>query len=60
VRWIIALVAVAAAEASEERFRRFMENSPAAVFVKDAGFDYHLTKPVDPGALNDLLVEVAK
>src|SRR6185369_10070467 len=23
------------AEASEERFRRFMENSPAAVFVKD-------------------------
>ena len=24
----------------------------------DAGFDYHLTKPVDPGALNDLLVEV--
>jgi PAS domain S-box-containing protein len=26
----------------------------------EAGFDYHLTKPVDPGALNDLLVEVAK
>jgi len=25
----------------------------------EAGFDYHLTKPVDPGALNDLLVEVA-
>ena len=24
-----------------------------------AGFDYHLTKPVDPGALNDLLAEVA-
>jgi two-component system CheB/CheR fusion protein len=24
----------------------------------EAGFDYHLTKPVDPGALNDLLVEV--
>jgi PAS domain S-box-containing protein len=23
----------------------------------EAGFDYHLTKPVDPGALNDLLVE---
>jgi CheY-like chemotaxis protein len=26
----------------------------------EAGFDFHLTKPVDPGALNDLLVEVAK
>ena len=26
----------------------------------EAGFDYHLTKPVDPGALNDLLVEVAE
>ena len=26
----------------------------------EAGFDYHLTKPVDPGALNDLLVEAAK
>jgi DNA-binding response OmpR family regulator len=25
----------------------------------EAGFDYHLTKPVDPSALNDLLVEVA-
>jgi CheY-like chemotaxis protein len=25
----------------------------------EAGFDYHLTKPVDPNALNDLLVEVA-
>jgi two-component system CheB/CheR fusion protein len=25
----------------------------------EAGFDYHLTKPVDPGALNDLLLEVA-
>jgi PAS domain S-box-containing protein len=25
----------------------------------EAGFDYHLTKPVDPGALNDLLVQVA-
>jgi CheY-like chemotaxis protein len=24
----------------------------------EAGFDFHLTKPVDPGALNDLLVEV--
>jgi PAS domain S-box-containing protein len=24
----------------------------------DAGFDYHLTKPVDPGRLNDLLAEV--
>jgi PAS domain S-box-containing protein len=24
----------------------------------EAGFDYHLTKPVDPGTLNDLLVEV--
>src|SRR5205823_3044540 len=24
-----------------------------------AGFDYHLTKPVDPGMLNDLLSEVA-
>jgi PAS domain S-box-containing protein len=24
----------------------------------EAGFDYHLTKPVDPGALNDLLVDV--
>jgi CheY-like chemotaxis protein len=26
----------------------------------EAGFDFHLTKPVDPGALNDLLVEVSK
>jgi CheY-like chemotaxis protein len=25
----------------------------------EAGFDYHLTKPVDPGVLNDLLVQVA-
>jgi two-component system CheB/CheR fusion protein len=25
----------------------------------EAGFDYHLTKPVDPGALNDLLVDAA-
>jgi PAS domain S-box-containing protein len=25
----------------------------------DAGFDYHLTKPVDPAVLNDLLAEVA-
>ena len=25
----------------------------------EAGFDYHLTKPVDPNALNELLVEVA-
>jgi CheY-like chemotaxis protein len=25
----------------------------------EAGFDYHLTKPVDPGALNDLLAEAA-
>jgi len=25
----------------------------------EAGFDYHLTKPVDPGSRNDLLVEVA-
>jgi signal transduction histidine kinase/CheY-like chemotaxis protein len=25
----------------------------------DAGFDYHLTKPVDPSLLNDLLVEIA-
>lgn len=25
----------------------------------DAGFDYHLTKPVDPQALNDLLVEAS-
>jgi len=25
----------------------------------EAGFDYHLTKPVDPSLLNDLLVEVA-
>jgi PAS domain S-box-containing protein len=25
----------------------------------DAGFDYHLTKPVDPGLLNELLVEIA-
>jgi hypothetical protein len=25
----------------------------------EAGFDYHLTKPVDPAALNDLLAEVA-
>ena len=24
----------------------------------EAGFDYHLTKPVDPGMLNDLLAEV--
>jgi PAS domain S-box-containing protein len=24
----------------------------------DAGFDHHLTKPVDPGALNDLLLRV--
>jgi DNA-binding response OmpR family regulator len=24
----------------------------------EAGFDYHLTKPVDPGALSDLLAEV--
>jgi two-component system CheB/CheR fusion protein len=26
----------------------------------EAGFDFHLTKPVDPDALNDLLVEVSK
>ena len=25
----------------------------------EAGFDYHLTKPVDPGVLNDLLADVA-
>jgi CheY-like chemotaxis protein len=25
----------------------------------DAGFDYHLTKPVDPSLLNELLVEIA-
>jgi two-component system CheB/CheR fusion protein len=25
----------------------------------EAGFNYHLTKPVDPGVLNDLLLEVA-
>jgi signal transduction histidine kinase/ActR/RegA family two-component response regulator len=25
----------------------------------EAGFDYHLTKPVDPSLLNDLLVEIA-
>jgi CheY-like chemotaxis protein len=25
----------------------------------EAGFDFHLTKPVDPGTLNDLLSEVA-
>ena len=25
----------------------------------EAGFDYHLTKPVDPGALNDLLAQAA-
>jgi signal transduction histidine kinase/ActR/RegA family two-component response regulator len=25
----------------------------------DAGFDYHLTKPVDPSLLNDLLIEIA-
>jgi DNA-binding response OmpR family regulator len=25
----------------------------------EAGFDFHLTKPVDPGVLNDLLVEIA-
>jgi len=24
----------------------------------EAGFDFHLTKPVDPGTLNDLLAEV--
>jgi CheY-like chemotaxis protein len=24
----------------------------------EAGFDHHLTKPVDPGALNELLAEV--
>ena len=28
--------AVARAEASDERFRKFMENSPACVFIKDA------------------------
>jgi two-component system CheB/CheR fusion protein len=27
---------------------------------REAGFDYHLTKPVDPGALNELLSGVAK
>ncbi|HEX2199006.1 MAG TPA: PAS domain-containing protein [Burkholderiales bacterium] len=26
----------------------------------DAGFDYHLTKPVEPGALNDLLANVGR
>jgi PAS domain S-box-containing protein len=26
----------------------------------EAGFDYHLTKPVDPGTLNDLVVEATK
>jgi CheY-like chemotaxis protein len=25
----------------------------------EAGFDFHLTKPVDPGTLNDLLADVA-
>jgi CheY-like chemotaxis protein len=25
----------------------------------EAGFDHHLTKPVDPNALNDLLAKVA-
>jgi CheY-like chemotaxis protein len=25
----------------------------------EAGFDYHLTKPVDPSLLNDLLVQIA-
>ena len=25
----------------------------------EAGFHFHLTKPVDPGALNDLLLEIA-
>ncbi|MCD6042582.1 MAG: luxQ 2, partial [Burkholderiales bacterium] len=25
----------------------------------EAGFDHHLTKPVDPGALNNLLAQVA-
>jgi CheY-like chemotaxis protein len=25
----------------------------------EAGFDYHLTKPVDPSLLNDLLIEIA-
>jgi len=24
--------------------------------ARDAGFDYHLTKPVDPAALTDLLI----
>ena len=27
---------------------------------REAGFDYHLTKPVDPAALNELLSELAK
>jgi CheY-like chemotaxis protein/anti-sigma regulatory factor (Ser/Thr protein kinase) len=27
--------------------------------ASDAGFDYHLTKPVDPNALNNLLLQVA-
>jgi CheY-like chemotaxis protein len=26
----------------------------------EAGFDYHLTKPVDPEALNRLFADVAK
>jgi CheY-like chemotaxis protein len=26
----------------------------------DAGFDHHLTKPVDPNALNSLLADAAK
>jgi CheY-like chemotaxis protein len=26
----------------------------------EAGFDYHLTKPVEPGALNDLLAGVVR
>jgi CheY-like chemotaxis protein len=26
----------------------------------EAGFDFHLTKPVDPAALNDLLAEIAE
>jgi CheY-like chemotaxis protein len=26
--------------------------------AREAGFDYHLTKPVDPGALNALLLMV--
>jgi hypothetical protein len=25
----------------------------------EAGFDYHLTKPADPGVINDLLVQIA-